>query len=40
MWNRHSIVPPERANEKIERTVSGTHEQIAHMLGLHLATKE
>jgi hypothetical protein len=39
MWNRHLTVPPDRANQKVERTVSGTEEEIAHALGLHLAPK-
>lgn len=38
-WKRPVSVPTNLPKQTIEGTITGTHEEVAHALGLHLAGK-
>jgi hypothetical protein len=40
MWDRPVSAPSEVARERVERTVSGSQEEIVHALGLQLRAKQ
>jgi hypothetical protein len=40
MWKRRVTVPSKLAKKKVKRTLSGSEEEMAHALGLHLGAKK
>jgi hypothetical protein len=40
MWKRDVTAPEQLARRKVERTLKGTHEEIAHELGLRLRRRD